>query len=112
MTATPTPPTRAQAIAIARDRVSPLHPFGGGYQFAVFVPDGIHSAWRESHPAPYWVALTRRSQALLDAACALLGVEYVQYEGGKWTDYVPHAPRNLQMEFYSDLVATHGNPTA
>jgi len=91
--------TKRQAIQTARDNVSEIYRFGENYRFAAY--DKSRNAWSESLPTDYWQARAHRSEALILAARKALGYnngdEYVQYDGGHWTDYV-HPGRKEDMQ--------------
>jgi hypothetical protein len=79
-------PTRAAAIRHAKESVSELRVMGCGYMFSQFDPKV--NTWRESRPMDYAQAVTASSQALIDAAREFLGWTPIQYDGGRWTNYV------------------------
>jgi len=77
---------RNKSIQHARKNVSGIYPFGNGYKFRTY--DKRVNAWREIDTRDYWSARFARSQALIDAAREFLSKTLVQYDGGKWTNYV------------------------
>jgi hypothetical protein len=78
--------TKTQAIKDARDSVTELYLFGDGYKHNAY--DHSLGMWRESLAQPLAAARASRSQSLIDDARRARGLEAVQYDGGKWTDYV------------------------
>jgi hypothetical protein len=87
--------TKNQAIQRARREVSPLSPVGGGFTFTVWYPE--YNAWLNMGTRNYHAAAARRAQALIDNARQALGQDPVQYDGGRWTDYVDR-PDPAQIE--------------
>jgi hypothetical protein len=88
--------TRNQAIKHAQKSVSLVHPVCQ-WSFAFRRFDERCNAWRESIPAPWYVAVANRSQALIDSAREFLALESVQYDGGAWTDYIPSTSLEVQI---------------
>lgn len=78
--------TKTTAIKLARSRVSDLSAIGDNYIYLTY--DAGLDAWRESTQSPYHAAKAHRSQALIDAACDVLGIDAPIYDGGIWTDYI------------------------
>lgn len=75
---------KTQAIEQARETVSTLSPFGDGYVYLTYSERGTY----QSTPADYWQALASRSQALINECLFAMGKDPVQYDGGRWTDYL------------------------
>jgi hypothetical protein len=91
------PLTKNQAIQRARREVSPLSPVGGGFTFTVWYPE--YNAWLNMGTRNYHAATARRAQALIDHAREALGQDPVQYDGGRWTDYVDRLdPAQIEPE--------------
>jgi hypothetical protein len=79
--------TRNAAIKHARENVGQVYYFGGGYAFNVW--DERVEAWGQVGPWLFEDIVKWRANALIEAACTLLGVDPKPYDGGQWTDYVP-----------------------
>lgn len=77
---------KTKAIRHAREYVSQLYPMGCGYYYKRW--DDKLNAWRVSQPRSYCRAQSARAQALIDEARDYLGWTPIQYDGGKWTNYV------------------------
>lgn len=82
--------TKTLAIKTAREHVSELYAFGENYRFTVY--DAERELWIESYPANYWAARSARSEALIQKARETMGYsdgeQYLQYNGGSWTEYI------------------------
>jgi len=82
--------TKTQAIKTARDSVSEIYKSGENYTFSSY--NNKLKAWSESLQTEFWTAKARRSAALIQKAREALGYcngdEYVEYDGGPWTDYI------------------------
>lgn len=78
--------TKNQAIKYARANVGELYYCGGQYRFNYFEPSC--DAWRASTPRCHAAAQSYRAQKLIDFAREALNLEPLQYDGGKWTDYL------------------------
>ena len=82
--------TKSKAIKAAREQVSELYRFGENYRFSVY--QRRFRAWMETYPTTYWNAKRMRSQALIEKAREALGFtdgdQFVDYDGGRWVDYL------------------------
>tara|TARA_R100001198_G_scaffold95183_1_gene80419 strand:+ start:1325 stop:1579 length:255 start_codon:yes stop_codon:yes gene_type:complete len=82
--------TKSKAIKAAREQVSELYRFGENYRFQIY-KRRFH-AWMETYPTDYWNAKRMRSQALIEKAREALGFtdgdQFVDYDGGRWVDYL------------------------
>ena len=72
------------AIKQARETIGTLAPFGDGFIYLTYAKHGTY----QSTPADYWQAMASRSQALINECMFAMGREPVQYNGGRWTDYI------------------------
>lgn len=78
---------KTQAIKAARKQVGELYLFGGQWKYNTL--DTKIDIYRESNPSHYDGAKYSRAQTLIDKAHELMGgVEPIEYNGGRWTDYI------------------------
>ena len=83
--------TKKEAIALAKQSVSTLYKFGDGWAYSIYIKS--FNAWTDTYPTDYWLASFNRRRTLIRCAKSFLYPDYeenysVDYNGGKWTDWV------------------------
>jgi hypothetical protein len=78
--------TQEKAMQSAMSRVGALYSIGGQWAYSVW--DSNFSAYWVTQPRPYEAARASMAQSRIDKAREMLGLQPVQYDGGRWYSYL------------------------
>ena len=78
--------TQEKAMQSAMSRVGALYSIGGQWAYSVW--ENNYSAYWVTQPRPYEAARAAMAQSRIDKAREMLGLQPVQYDGGRWYSYL------------------------